>query len=255
MKRARLKHGRHGHTRRDGYCSPTYYSWYAMLLRCEHLDHAAYVRYGSKGIRICERWHAFENFLKDMGERPPGMSLDRFPNGAGNYELGNCRWATPIEQAQNRRTTKLSVSDVQEILGRLEHGEHEDSIAERFAVARQTVNDIRRGRSWWEVSPPFQGRPHGIKAVSPMRALKQFRLGDLVTWAACGSRRCGTVAEVVAAGERPRLAIDERIGCRLQESYVVTNEAGVHWPDFAQPRTGCALNRHLTIFGGVSAPP
>lgn len=92
----------HGHTA-EGKCSREYISWRSMIERCTYPKHKSFKDYGGRGITICERWlHSFENFLADMGLRPQGMTLDRYPNNDGNYEPSNCRWATANEQRANR---------------------------------------------------------------------------------------------------------------------------------------------------------
>jgi hypothetical protein len=83
----------------------TFKKWAGMLSRCYNPNTTAYRKYGARGITVCERWReSFENFYADMGEAPVGMSIDRI-TGTGNYEPRNCRWATPTEQARNRRNT------------------------------------------------------------------------------------------------------------------------------------------------------
>ncbi len=84
--------------------TPTYYVWRSMLQRCTNPKVLNWDDYGGRGIKVCQRWMTFENFLADMGERPsPKHSIDRYPNNDGNYERTNCRWATPKQQAANRR--------------------------------------------------------------------------------------------------------------------------------------------------------
>lgn len=94
---------KHGHSN-----SRTYHSWRAMMNRCYRVNQENYPRYGGRGITVCRRWHRFENFLKDMGVRPEGMTLDRKNNDRG-YSKSNCRWATSSQQERNKRwTTKKS---------------------------------------------------------------------------------------------------------------------------------------------------
>lgn len=88
--------------------------WGAMRQRCLNPNTAAYPNYGGRGITVCKRWRSFENFYTDMGEPPPGKTLDRI-NNDGNYEPGNCRWATRVEQARNQRKRKARRAKLEDI--------------------------------------------------------------------------------------------------------------------------------------------
>lgn len=103
MKVKSFKHGHSGGSKQTNLASGTYRSWGSMRSRCNNPKTTQYENYGGRGIQVCERWNSFENFLADMGERPDGTTLDRFPDKNGNYELGNCKWSDPQEQVDNRR--------------------------------------------------------------------------------------------------------------------------------------------------------
>lgn len=109
----------------------TFHTWVSMLGRCMIPGHIASETYFDRGIVVCERWFVFTNFVADMGGRPEGKTLDRVDVNGG-YALGNCRWATPKEQASNTRRTKLVGTVTQAEAARLA-GVHQSTIMRRLA--------------------------------------------------------------------------------------------------------------------------
>ena len=135
------KHGRH--------TTPEYRSWHSAKARCLYPSMPSYRWYGGRGITMCQSWSdSFETFFADMGPRPNGTTLDRIDHN-GDYEPGNCRWATLKEQAREERGRghKLHADQVAEIraIGR---NQTLRRIGAAYGVSHTTVRLILEGRCW-----------------------------------------------------------------------------------------------------------
>jgi len=144
--------------------TPTYRSWLAMRRRCHSPRATSYDRYGGRGIRVCDRWDDFNNFLADMGERPSAEhTIDRL-DCDGDYQPGNCRWATPIQQGNNRRCNRvLTLGERSQTLAQWaqELGIDERTISER--LKRWTVEEALT----IPLKPNVSGQPRSLR---PARA-------------------------------------------------------------------------------------
>lgn len=95
-----------------------YKIWSSMIQRCTNINDKKYPTYGAVGVAVCERWlHSFENFYADMGKKPNGLTLDRYPDKNGNYEPSNCRWATYAQQNRNySRNVNIEINGIEKCL-------------------------------------------------------------------------------------------------------------------------------------------
>jgi hypothetical protein len=128
--------------------SATHEVWHSMMMRCYNTANKDYPRYGGRGIKVCNTWLTYENFLNDMGERPDGMTLDRVYNDS-DYGPANCRWASRQDQARNRSTTKLKFNDAVAIVNmHFVEGKSHQKIADTYGVDKSLIGLICRGLRW-----------------------------------------------------------------------------------------------------------
>lgn len=140
----------HGQTV-HGVWTPIYRCYRAMLARCDYPSQEHYADYGGRGITVCSRWRhgedglsGFECFRQDMGEKPSrAHSIDR-RNVNGNYEPGNCRWATKVQQARNTRASKVTDDMAAEIRRRYAGGSRQVALAAQFGLSQAHVSEIIR---------------------------------------------------------------------------------------------------------------
>ena len=156
----------HGQSR-----TPEHIVWLAMRNRCSNPKAPHFDRYGGRGIRVCDRWqNSFAAFLEDMGPRPAGASIDRFPDNDGSYEKTNCRWATSAEQMRNTSKTRL-----------LTNGAVTAPMVDMAAIVGidQDTIQMRLRRGWSEVraltQPPRTSRQRSKLSDDDVREIRKLR--------------------------------------------------------------------------------
>lgn len=166
-----FKHGQCG--RRGGKTkSPAYSSWQSMLKRCDNPKEKQYADYGGRGIRVCAAWYDFRAFYADMGDRPAGTTLDRYPDVNGNYEPGNCRWATRSQQRRNVRNwlTSRWVTTAEIVAPGLQSG----SLNRGALLSEDAVRDIRQryaaGAAICDLAIEFNVSESGMSSVVHRRS-------------------------------------------------------------------------------------
>lgn len=184
----------HGHTRR-GRVTSEFRTWKNMVLRCTSPKTQAYPWYGGRGIKVCERWLTFENFIADMGLKPdPKLTLER-EDVNGHYEPDNCRWATRKEQGANMRNNRLLAAFGETL--------HMQEWCRRYSIRQQLLWD--RLDQGWSVEDALTVEKGSRKRQRFVAAFGET-LG-LRAWAARTGIAAPTIAARLDRGEPPESAV------------------------------------------------
>lgn len=131
--------------------SRTYKTWKEMRQRCNNPNNDKWQWYGGRGIKVCERWASFENFLADMGERPENKTLDRIDNNA-DYEPGNCRWITQLEQTRRQEKNKLRDGVSEALKKDRLLGMSYRALGKKYGISATTAHRCCMGQTWFNAS-------------------------------------------------------------------------------------------------------
>lgn len=128
---------------------PLHVLWQSMRQRCRDRNHKSWKWYGARGIKVCERWASFANFVADMGPKPPGLSIDRIDSN-GDYEPANCRWVDMLTQARNKTTNRLDLPTAERIRQEYEARGRTGirPMARVYNISPQLLRRVVRGEIW-----------------------------------------------------------------------------------------------------------
>lgn len=163
----------------NDYKSPEHVAWMLMKSRCNCVNNKDYDNYGGRGIRVCDRWNDYENFLADMKRKPsPEHTLDRKDNN-GNYEKDNCKWSTRNEQARNRSSNIV-----------LEYKGKSQTLvewSEELGIEYTTLHN--RHRYGWSTERILEDREISIEYMGRLQSMKEWAIELGISYDSIRARR------------------------------------------------------------------